>query len=350
MEHPKHTNRRTVLKTIGTGVVWGSAMGTASATRASPPGKGRGRRTIVEIVGKHDHDANEHLFELSTHEIASGWTTFEFDNRTEHTHFVYSSKAPQQAIDDAAAEGMDLLSFWIETVTKPFQYFMDTMVPHKAPDPDDNTDIYPSLFPPWFGDVTFYGGPGLTSGSHSSTSTVALDPGEYIVECYVKDDNNDFHSYLGMIDHLSVTDDDSDAKEPESTLDLTLSNSGIDADDTVKRGQHIVAVDFDEQQGYSNLVGHDIHLIRFDDETDVNDVNGWMNWSDWTQLISDGNDPGTFLGGIQDVWTPDLPRTGYYHVNLKPGNYVWVAEVPDPKSKGLLTEFTVPRGHDTGGD
>lgn len=349
MHGPHRQNRRTVLKTLGTGVALGTTLG-ATGAAASPPGNANGRRNILEIVGKHDHHTGEHLFELSTHEIPAGWTTIEFDNQTTHTHFVYTSTIPQQAIDDAEAEGMDLLEFWIETVTDPFQYFMDTFVPGKEPDEDDLSDIYDTEtgFPPWFGDVTWVGGPGLTSGGRSSSATVLLDPGKYIVECYVKDDTNDFHSYLGMIDLLSVTDIESDVEEPDATLDLTLTNDGIEVPDRVRPGQHNVAVEFAAQQGYANLVGHDVNLIRFDDETNADDVNAWMNWADPTQLISDGTEPGTFVGGITDIWTVDLPRTGYFHVNLKPGDYAWVAEVPNPKGKGLLEEFTVPFGQGTG--
>lgn len=339
VKKPSNPNRRTVLKTIGAGFVGGMAF---SGAATAAPGRARGRRSELEIVATHDHDANEHLFDLGTDEIASGWTTFELDNQTEHTHFVYTSKIPQQAIDDAKAEGMELLEFWIDTVTDPFQYFMDTLVPGKEPDEDDKSDVYDTLFPPWFGDVVWYGGPGLTAGHRSSTTTVELDPGEYIVECYVKDANNDFHSYLGMIDLLSVTGDESDAPEPDSTLNMTLSTGGIEVDTEVRPGQHIVEVEVANQQGYANLVGHDVHLIRLDDETDADDVNNWMNWADHTQLLSDGSEPQTFVGGVQDIWTGDLPRTGYFHVNLKPGDYAWVAEVPDPDRKGFLEEFSVP--------
>jgi hypothetical protein len=376
MKEHTFTDRRTVLKQITATAVGGSLLtGATNTVSGSTPHEVRGRREIVEIVAQHNHDADKHSFDLGTHEVAAGWTTLELDNQTEQTHFVYSSKVPHQAIEDAADEGMALLDFWTETVTKPFQWDTDeSHIPDKTPEPGDDTDIYESLFPPWFSDVTFYGGPGLTSGSRSSMSSVNLDPGEYIVECYVKDDNNDFHSYLGMIDHLSVTDDRSQATEPESTIDVSLSNDGVDADDTVRPGQHTVAVEFNEQQLYSNQVGHDIHLIRFDDETDVTDVSGWMDWTDPAQLISNGTDsgtvavtggpragdltvdtsvsdgttPGAFLGGVTDIWTADLPRTGYVHVNLKPGNYAWVAEVPEPDSEGLLQEFTVPHGQETG--
>lgn len=349
MTGPKLTNRRTVLKTTGATVLGGGVLtGTANAVRAAPPGEARGRRSTLEIVATHDHVSGEHLFELDTGEVPAGWTTIEFENPTEHAHFVYLGKLPQQAIEDAAEKEMDLLDFYVETVTRPFQFFMDTLVPGKEPDPADLSDVYPDLFPPWFGDVLPSGGPGLTAGHAVSTTTVDLDPGKYIAECYVKNDDNDFHSYLGMIDLLTVTGAPSGVPEPEATLDLSLSTAGIDVDSTVRPGRHVVAVEFEEQTVYSNLIGHDVHLIRLDDETDLQAVNEWMNWADPNQLISDGTEPGRFLGGVQDISTGDLPETAYYHVTLKPGDYAWVAEIPDPASKNMLQAFTVPFGRDTG--
>jgi hypothetical protein len=103
-----------------------------------------------------------------------------------------------------------------------------------------------------------------------------------------------------------------------------------------------VGVEFENQQRYGTLVGHDLHLIRLEDGTDVGEVNGWMNWADPDQFVSNGDEPTTFLGGVSDIWTADLPRTGYLHVVLEPGDYAWIAEVPDPASKGLLAEFGVP--------
>lgn len=309
------------------------------------PGKARGRRSLFGITTAHDHATGEHSFELSAHEIPSGWTTVDLDNRTGHSHFAYFARLPQQAIDDAADVGMPLIDFYVDTVTGPFQFFMDTFVPGKTPNPDDLSTYYESFFPPWFGALEPVGGPGLVSGHTSSSTTVALDPGEYIVECYVKDENNDFHSYRGMIEHLTVTTAAAGAPEPESTFGISLwtpGNGGIDMPDEVRPGQHVVAVHFEEQQIYSNLVGHDAHLIRFDAETSASDVDGWMNWANPEQLISNEDEPGTFLGGVQDILTPDLPRTAYVHVNLKPGAYAWVAEVPDPAANELLKTFTVP--------
>ena len=345
MNGPNHANRRTVLKTMTAILVGGGLLtGTAGATRGTPPGKARGRRNEVEIASEHDHDTGEHRFELSTHEVASGWTTFELDNRTEHTHFAYMAKLPQAAID--AAGERDLLEFYVEQVTEPFQGLMDSLL--------DKEPRHPIVFPDWFADVLPSGGPGLTSAGGTATTTVNLDPGEYIVECYVKNDDGEFHSYLGMIDRLTLTGERSDAPEPEPTLELSVSTGGFDVGTDVRPGRHTVAVTFENQTVYDNLVGHDAHLIRLDDGTTVEDVNDWMDWMEPGGLASDGTEPGTFLGGVETILTPDLlagtgTETGYAHVTLKPGTYAWVAEVPDPASKGLLKQFSVPAERGLGG-
>jgi hypothetical protein len=342
MNDPTHANRRTALKTMTTTLVGGGLLaGTASGT-PGPLGEARGRREVVEIATEHDHETGEHRFELSTHEADAGWTTFELDNSTEHVHFAYFAKLPAQALTDAEAMGLTPLELYVESVTRPFQFFWDGLVPGKEPDPADDTDLYDSLFPPWFGEVQFYGGPGLTAAETESTTTVALDPGEYVVECYVKDANEDFHSYRGMIERFSVGDEVSGVPEPASTLDVTVSTDGLGAPGSVRPGRHVVAVEFGDQVGYANLVGHDVHLLRLEEGTSVADVNDWMNWAEPGQFVSDGHEPAPFLGGVSDIWTADLPRTGYFHVTLTPGTYVWVAEVPDPASKGLLAEFRVP--------
>lgn len=48
-------------------------------------------------------------------------------------------------------------------------------------------------------------------------------------------------------------------------------------------------------------------------------VNEWMDWTDDEQLISDQEEPGTVVGGLQDIWTGHLLRTGYFHVKPTPG-------------------------------
>ena len=67
-----------------------------------------------------------------------------------------------------------------------------------------------------------------------------------------------------------------------------------------------------------------------------------------------GSEPVTFLGGADTILTPGLldgtaTATSYVHLDLTPGEYAWVAEVPDPSAKSLLETFSVPgRGRGSG--
>lgn len=45
---------------------------------------------------------------------------------------------------------------------------------------------------------------GLTSGDESALTSPDLDPGTYVLECYVLDDTGQFHSTSGMIETLEA--------------------------------------------------------------------------------------------------------------------------------------------------
>jgi len=341
-------DRRTVLKAIPAAMVGGGAIAyTAGAKRDDEHGRGRGRSNVVEIVAEHGHEEGDHEFTLSTDELPAGWVTFEFDNTTGGTHFAYLAKLPQAAIDEAQAAEVSLLDHYVERVTRPFQWLMDDIDPDKEPDPDDRFSEE-TLFPEWFGKVLPSGGPGFTSGSRTSTTTVQLDPGEYIVECYVKNGDGEFHSYRGMVEQFTVTDDRLNAR-PGAAQSVSVSTDGIQAPDSMRPGQQTVAVEIQDQQLYDHDLGHDVHLIRLDEDTTTDDVNGWMNWMGPDQLVSDGSEPGTFVGGVQAILTPALlegegSETAYLHLDLTPGKYAWVSEVPAPADTGHLVEFSVPFG------
>lgn len=51
--------------------------------------------------------------------------------------------------------------------------------------------------------------------------------------------------------------------------------------------------------------------------------------------------PATFLGGVNEM---PVGSTGYLTVDLEPGQYAWIAEVPKPMEKGMLKSFTVLGG------
>ena len=63
-----------------------------------------------------------------------------------------------------------------------------------------------------------------------------------------------------------------------------------------------------------------------------------MNWADPKGLITPSPEGFTFLGGVNDM---PAGNTGYFEVNLKPGNYAFISEVPNALSKNMLKTFVV---------
>lgn len=75
----------------------------------------------IEIMALHDHKNNLHLFDMSTNEVSSGWTTFAFTNASDSDHFAVIYKVPDAAIVAADEAGEELLDHWYNSVTAPFQ-------------------------------------------------------------------------------------------------------------------------------------------------------------------------------------------------------------------------------------
>jgi hypothetical protein len=79
-----------------------------------------------------------------------------------------------------------------------------------------------------------------------------------------------------------------------------------------------------------------VHLARLEDDTDMARLEAWMDWSHPDGLQTPA--PVMFLGGLNEM---PAGHTGYLHVDLEPGRYAWVAEVPGARAKGMLRVFTV---------
>ena len=306
---------------------------------------------VVEIITTHHGD--DYVFQMPE-TLPAGWTTFELDNHSESTHFAFFAKVPRAAITGAKDADQELLDYWIENVTVPFQDLMDGILDQR--DMDELFGEFAGSVAEWFLDEETApvpsGGPGFVAGLESTRTTVFLEEGLYIVECYVKDADGQFHSARGMI-HLLEVDGSvtSHTPEPRATVDVTVASTGIEAQDRMRPGLHNVRVDFADQAQYGHLLGHDLHLIRLDG-ADVEEVARWMSWMAPSGLESSSRDrgPQTFLGGVQTM----LPGgVGYMTVRLEPGEYAWIAEVPHPDDDHLNNTpmwktFTVPHGRTTG--
>jgi len=301
---------------------------------------------IVEVTAMHDHEENLHLFDMSTHEIPSGWTTFEFTNASPVDHFFVIYKVPNEGIEAAEEAGEPLLDYWFKGVTEPFQTEFNPYVNGEINYEEFTNNLVGSIMEnaSWFFDpgAVPTGGPGFTAAGRTSQTTVHLEQGNYVVECYVKDENEVFHSYIGMLELLTVTDEESGAEEPVATSNMTISSTnGIQHDEELSAGSHTFEIIFEDQETYAHLLGHNVQLVKLSDKNDeelLSELAAWMDWRQPGSLVDRAPGGAEFKGGSMEMTEG---ATAYFHANLEPGDYAWIAEIPDPAYHGMLKTFTV---------
>ena len=177
------------------------------------------------------------------------------------------------------------------------------------------------------------GGAGLTAIGKSSETTIKLDPGSYVMECYLKTKEGKFHGELGMIRPVTVTKEVSKMVEPkDADIEINLSNLKLEVNGNLSSGEHTVAVHFNEQPAIG--LGNDVHLVRLNDNTDLNKVIEWMDWMNIDGLRTPA--PAEFLGGTQEM---PAGNTSYFNVELTPGRYAWISEIN--ADKGMVKEFRI---------
>lgn len=257
--------------------------------------------------------------------IPSGWNTFRYKNESTQTHFVLIDKYPEGKTSEDA-----------EKVVGPvFDKAMKLINEGKA---EEGFAEFANL-PEWFSEVVFLGGVGLVSPGQTAESTMHLKPGNYIMECYVKMENGIFHTSMGMTKDLVVAESDSGNSEPEANIEIEISGTdGIVLTDTIRAGKNTFSVYYKDQKAHENFVGHDINLVKLEENGSLEDLENWMNWADPKGLIEPAPNGLVFIGGMNDM--PEGSK-GYFHADLKPGNYVMISEVPAASSKNLMKTFTV---------
>lgn len=260
-------------------------------------------------------------------EIPSGWTTFRFVNSSSMIHFGMLDHPPP---------GITLAD--MEPLMQSFQDAMDAM---NANDEEALSAAF-AAFPEWIGELGRQGGPGMLSPGRTGQATVFLEPGYYVMECYVKSDGV-FHTtspgpgQVGMLLPITVTEARSPVEEPVPTATLAIRNSGFEITaGALQPGENMIRVDFLEQQALPSFVGNDVHLMRVDSADSIALADGWLDWRTPNGLEDPA--PVTFLGGLNDM---PAGSHGYFSVNLEAGDYAFIAEIPGPAAAGFVLPFSV---------
>lgn len=253
-------------------------------------------------------------------EAPSGWVTIEFTNDGAEPHFVFMSRLPEgRTVDD------------YETQLSPVFAKAWESVRAGASVDDALAALFASL-PSWYPELQMIGGPGLAAPGRTTRTTLRLQPGNYVIECYVKTEDGKIHYMEGMVRPITITGQSSAAKPPAPDLTVTLSNNRMDFDGELAAGRRTIAVHTREnpEQGF----GHSAHLARLDADTSVDDVVAWMNWFAINGMAAPA--PAEFIGGVHFM---PVGETAYMTVDLVPGRYLLVSE--STAHLGVLKEFTV---------
>jgi hypothetical protein len=281
------------------------------ATDTAPAAEAGAVPPVVEVT------AVDYAFQAPA-EIPAGWSTFRLTNSGREEHFMSLWRLPDgRTLEDYERD-----------VGPAFAEAYRALEAGTADKAQAGAMLGEAL-PEWYGSVVAMGGPGLVAPGGVASTTVRLDPGVYVMECYVKTAEGEFHSMLGMIGTLVVTDDSTTSSAPETGVELMVSNAGIAGAGPLPSGERTIAVRFQEQPAVG--LGNDVHLVRLADGTDLDRLAAWMDWMNLDGLRTPA--PAQFLGGAQEM---PPGHTAYVTAEVAPGRYAWVSE-----PRGWVEEFTV---------
>ncbi len=254
-------------------------------------------------------------------EIPSGWTNIRYENDGTEPHFLFLTKMPEGITFDAYA-GDALVPF-----NEAWYAMRDEGI-----STEEVMERLGAQMPDWFWTLEFSGGTGIISPGRTTDVTLNLEPGTYVLECYMKTEDGELHSMEGMLRELTVTGTPSEITPLAADIAITLSNFEMAIDGNLSPGNHTVSVHVAEnpEEGF----GHNVHVARLADDTNTQELIEWMNWFDVDGLRTPS--PAIFTGGMQL-----LPEggTGYFSLDLEPGRYLFYSEYTG--HLGVFQEVTV---------
>jgi uncharacterized cupredoxin-like copper-binding protein len=236
--------------------------------------------------------------------ISAGWTTFHLVNDGPNLHHVQIVRldSGKTAADFGAA--------------------MEASAKSHAPPPS------------W---LVFAGGPNAPSPKTEADAMLNMQPGNYVLICFVDIPGHVPHFTKGMIRPLKVTPAaGAAASEPTSDLTVTLADYSFTTDGTPTAGKHTIKVVNKGPQP------HEVELVRFAPGKTMKDANEFMEKVYAGK--ADGPPPFEALGGIAS----EIPgTTEYFTADLTPASYAFLCFVPDAKDgkahleHGMIKEFKV---------
>ncbi len=182
--------------------------------------------------------------------------------------------------------------------------------------------------------TTLVGGVGAVHPGGTASSVIDLPAGEYAIVCFITSPSDNMaHHAKGMIKGLTVkAGDGAVAAEPKSDLSVHLKDYTFEMPDKLPAGRVTIQVVNDGPEL------HEFNILQLQDGKTADDV---------TKFLGGAGGPPPFapVGGMNGL---AVGAKGYAELNLAPGKYVAICNIPSPKAQGhphfmlgMVKEFTV---------
>lgn len=184
--------------------------------------------------------------------------------------------------------------------------------------------------PDWAIDV---GGPNNVGTGETAVGTMTLEPGTYMLVCWVQSPDGRPHVMKGMVKPLDVTVKGSTAAaEPTPDVTMTLDDYSFEVSSPIKAGRRTIR--FENRASQS----HEAVIAKLLPDKTLMQAIVWMNSG------QAGPSPVQMLGGASGI---AKGRHMFITASFTPGTYVLLCFIPDAKtgkphsSLGMAKEITV---------
>jgi hypothetical protein len=185
--------------------------------------------------------------------------------------------------------------------------------------------------------ITALGGPNAVDPGKSQTvGDNLMQPGQYVLLCFVSDDDDIPHTAKGMVKHFEVTAPAAaQAAPPDAKASITLADFSFKGTETITSGKGTIAVTNNGPQI------HEAEIIKLNNGLTVDQLKGII---DGSTPPPSGPPPIEEAGGLVALASGGK---GWFDTDLAAGNYAFICFIPDQKtgephaSLGMLQGFTI---------
>jgi hypothetical protein len=185
--------------------------------------------------------------------------------------------------------------------------------------------------PEW---LTLPGSPAAVMPNDTSNATTMLEPGQYVLVCYVPSPDGTPHIAKGMVRPFVVAGPAPAvaAAEPQADVTVTLSDYAFAFSTPLTAGPHTIRVE---------NAGPQVHEITFER---LDDGKSMQDYVAWGQAGIKGPPPSHPVGGLIG---PTKGQHAWFTINLTAGKYLLVCYVPDEGDQkphvahGMIQEITI---------